>query len=199
MSEARIGRLVAAALHESLAAHLPFRVEFYEHWLQPPRLKSGSVGMASFLAVLSFLRQEGDVYTTVVEDAGRHAAQWVYADAPVLSRLRWRLLTRKRRLRTALRLARRLSEESMPGTQPRVRWSRKEGRLQLHDSPFCSVRANVRIPLCGFYSSAVAQLCTLLDIPAHVVHETCRGMGAECCSIAVTAVNGASAVTSSDR
>src|SRR4051812_13086765 len=134
MSEAKIGRLVAAALHEALAAHLPFRVEFYEHWLQPPRLRSGSVGLASFLAVLSFLRQEGDVYYAIVEDAGRHAADWTFRDAPALTRLRWRWISRPRRLRAALRLAHKVALESTPATRSRVGWGQRVGRLRLQNS-----------------------------------------------------------------
>jgi hypothetical protein len=182
MIEARIGRVAAAALHESLAAHLPFRVEFYEHWLQPPRLRSGSVGMASFLAVLSFLRQEGDVYAVIVEDAGRHAADWVFAEVPALTRWRWRWLPRCRRVRAALRLVQRLTADATPSTRCRIRW--REGRLALDESPFCNVRANVQAPLCGFYAAALRRFCELTECPGEITTETCRGMGAPSCTIA---------------
>jgi hypothetical protein len=190
MTEARIGRLVAAALHEALRAHLPFRVEFYEHWLQPPRLRSGSVGMASFLAVLSFLRQEGDVYHAIVADAGRYAADWSFGDVPLVTRLRWRWLSRTRRLRAALRLAHRVALESTPATRSRVGWRQRTGRLALAQSPFCNVRTPVPAPLCGFYASALARFCELLDLPAQVTCETCRGTGGASCSIVVATISG---------
>jgi hypothetical protein len=186
MSEARIGRIVAAALHASLAAHLPFRVEFYEHWLQPPRLRTGSVGKASFLAVLSFLRQEDDMYSTIVRDAGRLAADWVFDDAPPWWRLRWRWMRRARKPRAALWLAQRLVAESSSETKSRVRWRQHQGQLVLRDSTFCVVRANASAPLCGFYAAAVERFCERLAIAATVTHEGCRAMGAETCSISLT-------------
>jgi hypothetical protein len=190
MSEARIGRLIAAALHESLAVHLPFRVEFYEHWLQPPRLRSGSVGLASFLAVLSFLRQEGAVYHAVVEDAGRHAAEWVFADVPAWTRLRWRWLPQSRRRRHALRLVHRLNADSSIGTRCRVSRGNHEGHLDIDESPFCQVRSSVDAPLCGFYAAALERFCLLLEAPAGVSRQACRGMGAGACTLSLVPVDG---------
>ncbi len=186
MSEARIGRLVAAALHESLATHLPFRVEFYEYWLQPPRLRAGTVGMASFLAVLSFLRQEGDIYATIVGDAGRFAADWYLAGTSAWTRARWRWLPRPLRLRTALRLAQQLSTDSSPSTRGRIKWQRGGGRLQIDESAFCSVRTPVPEPLCGFYAAALGRFCESLGLDASVAHESCLATGAPACAIAIT-------------
>jgi hypothetical protein len=186
MTEARIGRVTAAALHESLATHLPFRVEFYEHWLQPPRLRSGTVGMASFLAVLSFMRQEGEIYNSIVGDAGRLAAEWVFNEVSWITRLRWRWLPRTRRMRAALRLVRRLSAEATPATRCRVRWQRRKGRVIFEESPFCSVRAAVQAPLCGFYSAALLRFAELLDTSSAVETEACRATGAPHCSISLS-------------
>lgn len=183
MSDPRIGRLVVAALHESLAARLSFRVDFYEHWLQPPRLQGGTIGLPSFLAVLSFLRQEGPVYDPVVADAGRHAADWVFADVPAFTRMRWRWLTRGRRFKAALRLTQRLTADATPATRCKIRWRRALGRLQLSDSPFCTVRTPVASPLCGFYAAALSRFCELLGVPGEVQHERCRAMGADECVI----------------
>jgi predicted hydrocarbon binding protein len=185
MSEARIGRFVSAALHESVAAHLPFRVEFYEHWLQPPRLRAGTVGMASFLAVLSFLRQEGESYSLIVEDAGRHAAEWMFLDVSALTRARWRWMPRGLRVRKAMRLARRLVTESAPRTRGRIRWQRPQATLQVDNSAFCDVRTHVAMPLCGFYTAAVTRFCELLAVGADVSTASCRAMGAPCCAISV--------------
>jgi hypothetical protein len=183
MSEARIGRFVAAALHESVAAHLPFRMEFYEHWLQPRRMQTGGLGVASFLAVLSFLRQEGEAYGTVVNDAGRHAADWVLDDLSPLGRLRWQWFPWFRRSRGVLRLAQRLAAESTPDTRCRIRWERGEGRLEVEGSPFCTVRTQAAAPLCGFYLAALTRFCERLGVASSVSHGKCRAMGAPHCTI----------------
>jgi hypothetical protein len=187
MTEARIGRLVVAALHESLATHLPFRVDFYEHWLQPPRLRSGSVGLASFLAVLSFLRQEGDVYDRIVSDAGQRAAEWVFADVSSFARYRWRWLSMPGRLRRAAKLVERLSADSSPEARCRVRWIAASGHLELQNSPFCNVRTRVTTPLCGFYAAAFVRFCALLNVGVDVRREACRAMATPVCTIAVRA------------
>jgi predicted hydrocarbon binding protein len=183
MSEARIGRVASAAVHAAIAKHAPFRVQFYEHWLQPPRLRAGTVRIASFLAVLSFLRQEGDLHERVVTDAGRLAADWTFANASAWTRARWRWLPRTLRARTALRLTQRLAADTAEGVQAKVRWSSGRANLQVEGSPFCTVRTLVDTPLCGFYSGALLRFCEQLGLPAAAVHEQCRGMGAPYCVV----------------
>lgn len=170
-------------MHESIGTHLPFRVEFYEHWLQPPRLQGGTVGLPSFLAVLSFLRQEGAVYDAIVADAGRHAADWVFADVATFSRVRWRWLPRGRRFKAALRLTQRLIADATPATRTRIRWRRLAGRLSVTDSPFCNVRATAPAPLCGFYAAALARFCELLGVTGEVAHAGCHAMGDDECVV----------------
>jgi hypothetical protein len=191
MSEARIGRIAAVAVHEAVAARLPLRLEYYEYWLRPPRLLAGSVGVASFQAVLSFLRQEeAGIYDTVVAEAGQHAADWLFADVPVWTRLRWRWLPRGHRFNAALRLGRRLADASYSGTHGRAKWRRRQGSLEIDGSPFCSVRTPTDAPLCGFYLAALERLCEHLDLQADVHHESCRAMGASQCVLAVAPPNG---------
>lgn len=185
MNDARIGRVLAAALHESLTVRLPSRVEFYEHYLQTSRLRSASIGMAPFLAALSFLRQEGDIYHQIVDDAGRQAAAWLYEGASAWRRRAWRILPRAGRLRVALRLVRRLASLATPLTHCRVSVRRKQGRLHIEESPFCQVRTTVEAPLCGFYSAALTRFCELLEIETCVAHEACHAMGAPACEITV--------------
>ena len=66
MTEAGIGRLLVASLHQAIADLLPTRLEFYEAWLNPAGLREGRIGLAPLAAVLSFLRQEGEPYRLVV-------------------------------------------------------------------------------------------------------------------------------------
>ena len=60
MSEAGIGRVLVASLHQSIADILPTRLSFYENWLNAEGLREGTIGLAALYAVLSFLRQEGE-------------------------------------------------------------------------------------------------------------------------------------------
>ena len=64
MSEPRIGRVLVASLHQSIADLLPTRLEFYENWLNVSGLREGTIGLAPLSAVLSFLRTEGDAYNS---------------------------------------------------------------------------------------------------------------------------------------
>ena len=75
MGESRIGRVVVASLHQALADHLPTRLEFYESYLRPLRMRAGAVGVASFSAALSFLKHED--------------AAWDRSEGEVLQSLIW--------------------------------------------------------------------------------------------------------------
>jgi hypothetical protein len=73
MTPARVGRLLAACLHQAIGDVLPERLEFYEFWLSSEGLRDGSIGLAPISAVLGFLRTE-DAYQQVTTQAGRLAA-----------------------------------------------------------------------------------------------------------------------------
>src|SRR5512138_163335 len=76
MTEAGIGRVLVASLHQGIADILPTRLEFYENWLNPEGLREGTIGIAPLHAVLSFLRQEGQAYDLITARAGIYAAEW---------------------------------------------------------------------------------------------------------------------------
>src|SRR5579864_8549410 len=76
MREAGIGRVLVASLHQGIADILPTRLGFYENWLNAEGLREGTIGLAPFYAVLSFLRQEGEAYEIITTRAGEYAAQW---------------------------------------------------------------------------------------------------------------------------
>ena len=78
MSEARIGRVLVASLHQAIADLLPTRLEFYENWLNVAGLREGTIGLAPLTAVLSFLRTEGHAYNLITARAGEYAAAWTF-------------------------------------------------------------------------------------------------------------------------
>ena len=86
MSEARVGRLLVASLHQAIADILPMRLEFYESWLSVSGLRDGTIGLAPLFAVLSFLRAEGTPYDTVMTRAGEYAGEWTVKGLPGIER-----------------------------------------------------------------------------------------------------------------
>ena len=86
MSEAGIGRVLVASLHQSIADLLPTRLNFYENWLNTEGLREGTIGLAPLYAVLSFLRQEGDAYEMITTRAGEYAAEWTVESMPPFRR-----------------------------------------------------------------------------------------------------------------
>src|ERR1700689_5051921 len=86
MREAGVGRVLVASLHQAIGDILPARLGFYENWLNAAGLREGTIGLAPLYAVLSFLRQEGDVYQTVTTRAGEYAAEWTVQAMPPVQR-----------------------------------------------------------------------------------------------------------------
>src|SRR5215217_8995439 len=86
MTDAGVGRLLVASLHQGIADLLPSRLEFYEAWLNPAGLRDGRIGLAPLAAVLSFLRLEGDPYRLIAARAGEYTAEWTVADLPPFRR-----------------------------------------------------------------------------------------------------------------
>lgn len=184
MTEARIGRIVAAAVHQALADRLPLRLEFYENWLKPMRLRAGTVGLAAFLAVLSFLREEDDhEYRPILRLAGCYAAEWSYAASSRWSRLWRRRLPHARRQRAALDLTRQLVELTSGTSRGTVHWRRGTGVLEIRGSVFCEVRTPRSEPLCDFYAGALDRYAELLGVDRVAQAESCRATGSETCRI----------------
>src|SRR5262245_49458276 len=86
MSEARIGRVLVASLHQAIADLLPTRLEFYENWLNVAGLREGTIGLAPLTAVLSFLRTEGEAYNLITARAGEYAAAWTFDNVSAFER-----------------------------------------------------------------------------------------------------------------
>jgi bacteriochlorophyll 4-vinyl reductase len=177
MSEPRIGRFLVASLHQAIAELLPDRLEFYENWLSVSGLREGTIGLAGLLAVLSFLRGEGDFYPQVVARAGTYAADWTVGNLPGLERRLLRALPLRLRIRAALRTARRLIRTTYPGSRAVVRVRKDTVSVDLRGSLFCEVRRGSVQPLCGFYAAAIARVLHLFAVPAEARMEACRAAG----------------------
>jgi hypothetical protein len=180
-SEARIGRVLVASLHQAIADVLPDRLEFYENWLNAPGLREGTIGLAPLSAVLSFLRIEGDAYNRVAERAGDYAADWTVSTMSGFGRRVIGVLPTRLRTRGALRAAGALVRSTYPGSRFIAKVKRGTVTIDLRGSLFCEVREASAMPLCGFYAAAVARVLYLFGLEAEArVHEcraTSRGKG----------------------
>jgi hypothetical protein len=174
MSEPRIGRVLVASLHQSIADLLPARLEFYENWLNPVGLREGTIGLAPLSAVLSFLRGEGDAYNLVTSRAGEYAAAWTFDNVSAFERRVARSLPMTLRARMALRVARTLVRSTYPGSRAMTKMKKGSVSIDLRGSLFCEVREAQPLPLCGFYASAIQRIMELFYVPADVRVSQCR-------------------------
>ncbi len=176
-----------ASLHQAIADILPTRLEFYENWLNSSGLREGTIGVAQFFAVLSFLRQEGPAYGLIMARAGEYAAVWTTEALPEFERSLILALPRALRLRAALWLARRLVRQAYSQSRALTRTRRGAGSVDVRGSLFCTVRENTTEPLCGFYAAAVSRFLSLLKVAAEAHVTDCRATGAANCLVSVTA------------
>ena len=190
MREAGIGRVLVASLHQAIADILPTRLSFYENWLNAEGLREGTIGLAPFNAVLSFLRQEGEAYQMITTRAGEYAAEWtVQAMSPVgrsmvLAAPAWL------RRRMLVRQARGLVRSCYGGSRVASRLRRGTARINVRTSVFCTVREPVQHPLCGFYASAFTRLVALFNLHARAEVVACRGTGKPACVLQIAMAAG---------
>ena len=177
MSEPRIGRVLVASLHQSIADLIPTRLEFYENWLNVSGLREGTIGLAPLSAVLSFLRTEGEAYNLITQRAGEYAADWTVNSLPAFERRLIRALPAALRARAALRLARTLVRKTYPGSRAIVRLRKGTASVDLRGSLFCEVREASALPLCGFYAAAIARVLELCAVSAEARVQECRALG----------------------
>lgn len=186
MTDAGVGRLLVASLHQGIADLLPTRLEFYESWLNPSGLREGRIGLAPLAAVLSFLRQEGEAYRLVAARAGEYSAEWTVAELPAYERSFVSRMPDVIRLRLVTRLARRMIRETYGGSRAVVRWRKGRGSFDIRGSIFCEVRDSVEEPLCEFYASGIRRMMQLFNIDVDVGTERCRATGAAQCVMSVS-------------
>jgi len=185
MTEAGIGRLLVASLHQGVADLLPSRQEFYAAWLNPANLRSGRIGLAPLAAVLSFLRQEGPPYTLVTGRAGEYAAEWTVGALPVVKRRLIQAAPPALRMVLVGWVARDLVRNTCRASRMDLRWRAGRGEAVINGSIFCEVRDRVELPLCEYYASAIRRLMQLFGLRAEVVIEHCRGVEAGSCRMGV--------------
>ena len=185
MTNARIGRILVASLHQAIGDLLPTRLEFYENWLSAGGLKKGSMALAPMTAVLSFLRREGEGYDLVMARAGAYAGDWMADEMPAWERRLKLALPGPFRARAALRLGRTLVTRVYPPSRAVTRLRRRTATVDVHGSLFCDVRQAGRLPLCGFYAAAFAAIFERFAVPARAQVDACRGTGAQGCSLSV--------------
>jgi hypothetical protein len=183
MRDAGIGRILVASLHQAIADLLPSRLEFYENWLNPEGLRNGRIGLAPLAAVLSFLRQEGEVYDLIAARAGEYAADWSIAALPAYRRAFVRSLPAAWRPRAVLRLVRRMVRESYRDSRALLRFGRGTGRLDIRGSIFCGVRQKAAQPLCGFYLAATRRYLEAFGIAGQVRITDCLAVGGPACHL----------------
>jgi hypothetical protein len=186
MSDAAVGRLLVASLHQSISDLLPTRLEFYESWLNPGGLREGRIGLAPLAAVLSFLRLEGEPYHLITARAGEYTAEWAVADLP-----QWRIqLIRAAppalRKRLVVGVVQWMVRSTYGDTNVRVQWRKWRAAVDLRSSLFCTVRDRVDHPLCEFYAAALRRLMAIFQLDAEVIIERCRASGAEECGMSLT-------------
>jgi len=189
MRDAGIGRLLVASLHQAIGDVLPTRLTFYESWLHAEGLREGTIGLAPFYAVCSFLRQEGEAYNTITSRAGEYAAVWtVESMAPY-----WRAVVKGSpgwlRKRLLLRIAKKLVRSSYQRSRPSARVKRGLARIDVRESIFCTVRAPVSHPLCGFYAAAFNKLLAIFDLSDRAEVISCRGTGKPTCVLTISMSN----------
>lgn len=178
--------MLVASLHQGISDLMPTRLEFYENWLHPASMRDGKIGLAPLAAVLSFLRQEGEPYARVTERAGEYAAQWAFDGLSPIERSLIRVLPAALRARMAMQLTKRVVRQSCQGSHAVSNFWKGHGTITLRSSVFCAVREPVARPLCGYYAAALSKLLALLSIDAAVHVQTCQGVGAGACVIAVS-------------
>jgi hypothetical protein len=176
MTDAGIGRVLIASVHQAIADILPSRLEFYENWLNPEGLRNGKIGLAPLAAVLSFLRREGDAYGLIAARAGEYAAEWTFAATSRLHRSLLRRLPARMRARSAVKLLRRLIHQTYGGSRATAKLGRGGGSLEIRGSIFCGVRQPVPEPLCGFFASAIVRLLALHRVEARARVTACRAV-----------------------
>ena len=185
MSEPKIGRVLAASLHQSINELMPARVEFYESWLTAVRIRKGELGRARVAAVISFLRQEGAEYDAIVDRAGRYAADWMVDALPVVGRALLHRLPRPIRVRVVLRLAARMIRGQHDDGRLRALVRRGTAVVTLEGSLFCDVREPVGAPLCRFYGAVLARCLESFGMSARVQLSRCRATGDGTCELII--------------
>jgi hypothetical protein len=181
MTEAHIGRLLAACLHQAIVEQLPQRMDFYENWLHPDGLRDGNIGLAPITAVVGFLRTEGEAYDRIMARAGTLAAEWSVASMSAMRKRAMLWLPRGLRTRAALRLAAEIDRDICSTTRARASVKGSSARVEVRDSLFCAVRGQQAMPLCGFYVAVAIETLRQFGMAAGGRIDRCRAIEGGTC------------------
>lgn len=186
MSEAKIDRLLAAALHQAIADLIPMRLEFYESYLRPRGWREDAVNVAPVTAVLSFLRHEdAGIYDTVMTQAALYAAEWWLAGQGWAARGGFRWLPVALRLRQVGRQARRHFEHAYRGTKVRARVRRRRLELEIRGSLFCNRRDHATGPHCRYYVAFLEALVADDAVRYAGAVSACQAQGGDVCVVSL--------------
>lgn len=185
MTDDGVGRLLVVSLHQAIGDVLPQRLEYYEHWLSPMGLKEGRGGLAPLLAVLSFLRQEGEpAYAQVMALAGQYSAEWHAADAGVgRGVVGW--LPRRLRARMALGRSRTLLRAAFASHEVKVSMRRGVATVAISRSVFCTLRERWAWPTCAYFAGAVRRDLAMQGLDVEVRTTDCVACGGDQCRLEV--------------
>ena len=81
------------------------------------------------------------------------------------------------RARAALRTSRSLVRSTYPGSRALTKVRKGTASVDLRGSLFCEVREASALPLCGFYTSAIARVLRLYELENQGRVEECRAAG----------------------
>jgi len=137
------------------------------------------------LAVVGFLRVDGDAYDAVMSRAGRLAADWTLESLPPWRRRYMAWLPRRLRTRAMVKLAADIVRSVSRLTRVSTRLSGKTARFEVESSVFCSVRDTGATPLCTFYADLVVRVLNHFEFSASARVEQCHAMGGPVCVLAV--------------
>jgi hypothetical protein len=186
MTEAHIGRLLTASLHQAIGEELPQRIDFYEHWLRSEALREGTIGLAPLTAVLGFLRTEHDEgYARVMQRAGALAAEWSLASMSPTQKQAIMWLPRGLRSRAALRVVTGLVRDTCSASRASARLRKGSARVEVRASLFCSVREAPRAPLCGFYLALAMEILRRFALPSQGRVVQCHAIEHTACVLAL--------------
>src|SRR4026207_2233079 len=166
MTDAAVGRLLVARLHQAIADLLPMRLEFYEAWLHPSGLREGRIGLAPLAAVLSSLRLEGAPYYLIAARAGEYTADWTVAEISPVRKKVMLAMSPAIRKRMVVSIAQWMAQSTYGDTNVKVQWRQWRGAVELKSSLFCEVRDRVESPLCESHARPLRRQMSALT-PCH--------------------------------
>ena len=184
MSEPQIGRALASGLHQAITELMPTRVEFYESWITPKRIREGQLGRARVTAVISFLREEA-AYEAVMLKAGRYTTDWTLDTLSGTRRAILNLLPRPLRVRGVLRVANWVVRGFHDEVRLKHRVHRGVAVVTVEGSLFCQVREPTERPMCRFYCAVIERCLEVFGLEGEAESSKCCAIGQPACELPV--------------